>query len=205
MAIKVAAGGRRAMYTYRTMNEIMNDLCTLIHDPVTSDYDEDTSGGGNHLLSALWIWTNANTLPKCVTETVKRAQAYRKWLEQQIIDDVTTAGFHIGANNSGRCPLHISQPLAGIVFQIHTKDTMKHFSSLRPSSAPTWSGWLCNCLKHYVLHSLYIKLHKEFPEMFSLKWNMQWVLIGSDRKEIQATFFRFSWVATCTSFSMLSS
>lgn len=88
----------------------MYELSPVIHGTVTGDSDDDTAGGNNHFRPALWRCTNAKTLPICATEMDERIQAYRKWREQQILDDhVTVSNFRIGANNAGRCSLHIAR------------------------------------------------------------------------------------------------
>lgn len=96
----------------------------------------------NQLRSALWSSTNANRLINGASETDERGQAYRKWFEQEIVDNLTGAELHISANNADRFPLQIARRIAGRAFPFCMQYKMVHL--LRYTSCittdMTWIG-----------------------------------------------------------------
>lgn len=67
--------GCRTKYTYRNMNEILNDVGIIIHGT-----GPDSMGDNNQLQYVLWNWSNANQLPNGALESDEPAQIYSKWL-----------------------------------------------------------------------------------------------------------------------------
>lgn len=60
------------------------------------------------------------------SKTDERTQAYRKWLEQEIVDHFIGAHFRIGANKKSSISLHISRYIAGRALLFHIPYTMTY-------------------------------------------------------------------------------
>lgn len=141
MVVQYTGSRRRGAYTYRTMKDIMNKLGHVIHGTVTGYSDEDTAGGTNHLGSGLWWWANTKQLPNSATETNECTHAFRKWLEQHIMNIVTEVHFRIGAQNVVRLPQHKARRIAAHAFQFKTQKTMWNLFKYT-SGITTFMKWM---------------------------------------------------------------
>lgn len=91
--------------------------------------------------SAIQGWWELKQLPEDGAETEERANQYRYWLDEQLMNRDMDPGFCIWSNNNNDYPQHIDRRIFGHVMQLHNEVVLHHMRKHRRVTS-TDTKWL---------------------------------------------------------------